>query len=123
MPLYECLAERQGCAATPWGEEKTGSAARCLSRVSHTLVGKASSWLATRCAACGGRLFCAPLNASAVLVVDPARNTVSTIETGIAGKQKWSGIAECGGRLFCAPRKASGVLVVDIKGPLEELGL
>mgnify|MGYP007125915366 CR=1 FL=1 len=50
-------------------------------------------------AACAGRLYCAPCNESSVLVIDPATNTVRTIECGVSGDGKWCGIAACDGRL------------------------
>jgi DNA-binding beta-propeller fold protein YncE len=63
--------------------------------------------------AVGTKLYCAPCNASSVLVIDADTDTVSTIECGVAGEQKWGGICAVGTKLYCAPRNASSVLVID----------
>jgi len=56
--------------------------------------------------------------ASAVLVIDTQRSTLSRIEgacDGVAFKHRWSGIARSprDGRLYCSPFNANSVLVVD----------
>lgn len=65
-----------------------------------------------------GRLYCAPCNASSVLVIDPVRHSLSTIEINRdwqpLQEDKWSGIvAAQDGRLYCAPASASYILVID----------
>jgi len=77
-------------------------------------------------ARCGKNLFCAPSNASCVLVINGETGEISTIPCGVEGGLKWSGIASYGTKLFCAPCCASSILVIDAKTkttrtiPLEE---
>ncbi|KAJ8605434.1 hypothetical protein CTAYLR_003312 [Chrysophaeum taylorii] len=66
-------------------------------------------------AAVGNTLFCAPFDASSVLVIDATTMSVSTVKCGVEGDGKWSGIAAVGRTLFCAPHNASSLLVVDAK--------
>jgi flagellar motor protein MotB len=64
-------------------------------------------------AAVGSKLYCAPYNASSVLVIDADADKISMIECGVAGGDKWRGIAAVGSKLYCAPHYASSVLVID----------
>jgi adenylylsulfate kinase-like enzyme len=41
------------------------------------------------------------------------KEVVVTIECGVAGNNKWGGIAAVGSKLYCAPYSASSVLVID----------
>jgi hypothetical protein len=67
-------------------------------------------------AAVGSKLYCAPFQASTVLVIDSKTDrTVSTVECGVKGNGKWNGIAAVGSKLYCVPRGASSVLVIDSK--------
>ena len=59
-------------------------------------------------AAWGGKLYCAPIHASGVLVIDPQAGTTRVIECGVAGDGKWSGIAALGDKLYCAPSRRVG---------------
>ena len=70
-------------------------------------------------AAYTGKLFCAPLNSSLVLVIDSDTEKIRTIPTNIDGCYKWSGIVLCGTKLFCVPFNSSSVLVID--GDTEEI--
>ena len=64
-----------------------------------------------------GWLYCSPLDATAVLVIDPDTWTLSTIELRIAyatARNKWSGIVSAAdGKLYCAPWCAWHVLIID----------
>uniref|UniRef100_A0A7S0JEQ2 Uncharacterized protein n=1 Tax=Calcidiscus leptoporus TaxID=127549 RepID=A0A7S0JEQ2_9EUKA len=64
-------------------------------------------------AAVGNKLFCAPCNASSVLVIDAHTNAMRTIECGVEGTDKWMSIAAVGSKLFCAPYNSLSVLVID----------
>ena len=63
---------------------------------------------------CSGMLYCAPYDASAILVIDSETGAIKVIETGMLGIRKWSGIATCGGKLYCSPFDAPSVLVLDL---------
>ena len=71
-------------------------------------------------AAVGSKLYCAPCNASAVLVIDSETDRTHTIPCGAEGHSKWNGIAAVGTKLFCAPCNSSYVLVIDTEGEAEE---
>ena len=76
--------------------------------------GAGTSAYASICTGADGRLFCAPLNASTVWVVDPGTSTSVFMEGAGTGSLKYFDICEGpGGRLYCAPYHASAVLVVD----------
>jgi len=64
-------------------------------------------------AALGTKLYCAPSNASSVLVIDSVTNTTSSIPCGVAGKYKWMGVAAVGTKLYCPACYASSVLVIE----------
>jgi hypothetical protein len=51
-------------------------------------------------AAVGKKLFCAPLNASDMLMIDAETEAVHTIACGVTGEWKWKGIAAVD-KLFC----------------------
>jgi hypothetical protein len=61
-----------------------------------------------------GKLFAAPVNADAVLIIDPVTNTmdVTTLAGFGSGGSKWYGIAyvEAVGKLFTAPATATAAL-------------
>mmetsp|Transcript_13104 Transcript_13104/g.14986 ORF Transcript_13104/g.14986 Transcript_13104/m.14986 type:complete len:458 (+) Transcript_13104:86-1459(+) len=59
------------------------------------------------------KLFCAPYNASSVLVIDAELEEVRTIPCGVNGNYKWRGIARYGKKLYYCPFDASVVLVID----------
>ena len=61
----------------------------------------------------GSKLFCAPFNASSILVIDPKSETVHQIESDVEGTGKWFGIAAVGQKVYCAPSGADSVLVID----------
>ena len=71
-------------------------------------------------AACGDKLYCAPFNASGMLVIVPQAGMTRGIECGIEGRGKWSDITTCSSKLYCAPSSASGVLVAQQERPLAE---
>ena len=64
-----------------------------------------------------GKLYCAPRNASDVLVFDPAAGTTSTLSPlpdGVSDNAKFISIAKGDdGKLYCAPYMESDVLVID----------
>ena len=76
-----------------------------------TCVNGFSKWFGI--AAVGSRVYCAPSNASSVLVIDAESESVRTLPCGLAGAGKWSGIVAVGHKLFCSPCNASYVLVID----------
>ena len=45
--------------------------------------------------------------------IDPQTEAVRTIDCGVEGNGKWSGMVAVGHTLYCAPCNASTVLVVD----------
>jgi hypothetical protein len=66
-----------------------------------------------------GRIFCCPLNATGVLIIDPAAGTATQEDFGLTfggvGAQEWGGI-ELGADelLYCTPfHNQDGVLVID----------
>ena len=61
----------------------------------------------------GKKLFCAPLNASDMLMIDAETEAVHTIACGVTGEWKWNGIAAVGKKIVCAPHNASEELVID----------
>jgi len=62
-----------------------------------------------------GKLYCAPRDATNVLIIDPATNTADTTTiTGITGTSKYRGIALApNGKLYCAPYDVTNVLIID----------
>ena len=65
------------------------------------------------CAGPDGRLYCAPGNASTVLVIDPGTQTLSFIEGAGSGGQKYSSICMApNGVLHCAPYGAASILLL-----------
>jgi len=63
-----------------------------------------------------GKLYCGPLSATSVLVIDPNTNISSLISSGlgIAGAEKWRGIVNApNGKLYCVPSEANTVLKID----------
>ena len=66
-------------------------------------------------AACDGRLYCTPRDASSVLVIEPVTNTCSTIDCGTSGEHKWFGIAARGQHL-CRGCCGSGRAAARVRG-------
>ena len=65
------------------------------------------------CAGVDGRLYCAPCDASTVLVIDPETQTLSFIEGAGGGGQKYFGICMApNGVLHCAPYGAASSLLL-----------
>src|SRR5690606_40013431 len=63
-----------------------------------------------------GKLYCAPYNATDILVIDPASGTAqrTNMGVGLLGDNKWSSIAAGpDGRLYCAPYSATDILIID----------
>jgi hypothetical protein len=59
-----------------------------------------------------------PRDATHVLIIDPAANTVdtTTITVGGAGTPKWvGGVLALNGRIYGIPRNANHVLIIDPK--------
>src|SRR5690606_14651855 len=67
-----------------------------------------------------GRLYCAPFQATDILIIDPASGTAQRTNMGVdlSGTQKWQGIAAGPeGKLYCAPFNATDILVIDVLPP------
>src|SRR5690606_5250443 len=63
-----------------------------------------------------GKLYCAPYNATDILVIDPVAGTATRTNMGadLSGTDKWRGIAAGpDGKLYCAPYDATNILVID----------
>src|SRR5690606_23020048 len=63
-----------------------------------------------------GKLYCAPLNATDILVIDPVAGTATRTNMGVdlSDSGKWQGIAAGpDGKLYCAPYHATDILVID----------
>src|SRR5690606_16038085 len=63
-----------------------------------------------------GKLYCAPLNATDILIIDPASGTAQRANMGVnlSDSAKWSGIvAGPDGKLYCAPMYATDILIID----------
>ena len=77
----------------------------------------ASKWDGVAFASNVGKLFGAPRNANAVLIIDPVANTtdITTLGGFALNGDKWIGIAFADnvGKLFAAPYNADAVLIVD----------
>eukprot|EP00927_Polykrikos_kofoidii_P069497 TRINITY_DN65004_c0_g1_i1.p1 TRINITY_DN65004_c0_g1~~TRINITY_DN65004_c0_g1_i1.p1 ORF type:complete len:369 (+),score=52.01 TRINITY_DN65004_c0_g1_i1:180-1286(+) len=72
-----------------------------------------SKWLGAAFAS-NGKIYCAPYNASTVLVINTKDKELSFIEGAGMGSAKWAGAAVGhDGRIYCAPYNASSVLIVD----------
>src|SRR5690606_35428099 len=70
-----------------------------------------------------GKLYCAPRDATDILVIDPATGTATRTNfgLGLSGSNKWYGIAPGpDGKLYCAPFSATDILVIS---PVFLLGL
>ena len=66
------------------------------------------------CAGPDGLLYCAPFNASSVLVIDPCARTLSFINgAGDLGMKYYGICAGPDGLLYCPPFNASSVLVIS----------
>ena len=66
------------------------------------------------CVGPDGLLYCAPCNASSVLVIDPCARTLGFIEgVGERGLKSNGICAGPDGLLYCAPYNARSVLVID----------
>eukprot|EP00531_Pseudo-nitzschia_arenysensis_P009882 CAMPEP_0116132926 /NCGR_PEP_ID=MMETSP0329-20121206/9821_1 /TAXON_ID=697910 /ORGANISM="Pseudo-nitzschia arenysensis, Strain B593" /LENGTH=689 /DNA_ID=CAMNT_0003627499 /DNA_START=1 /DNA_END=2066 /DNA_ORIENTATION=- len=61
----------------------------------------------------GKKVFCAPFNASDILVIDASSEMMHLSPCGVEGGSKWRGITCCGKKLFCAPYNSSEILVID----------
>jgi len=60
-----------------------------------------------------GLLYCAPLNSTQVLEIDPINKTTSLFGN-LVGSDKWQGIAKAdNGLLYCAPLNSTQVLEID----------
>ena len=77
--------------------------------------GVAGNYKWTGIAPMGRKLFCAPCNASDVLMVDADSETVRAIPTGINEGMtgKWNGILATQSQLFCAPSNAFELLALE----------
>ena len=65
------------------------------------------------CAGPDGRLYCAPANASTMLVIDPEMRSLSFIAGAGSGGFKYSGICMApNGVLHCAPYGAASILLL-----------
>merc|ERR1712151_1327009 len=64
-----------------------------------------------------GRIYCSPLCAPSVLVIDPASGsawTIGSLEAYEDGRFLWAqGVVGLDHKIYCAPLSASGVLVID----------
>src|SRR5690606_32774188 len=63
-----------------------------------------------------GKLYCAPYNATDILVIAPVAGTATRTDMGVglSGTSKWIGIAAGpDGKLYCAPNSATDILVVS----------
>ena len=84
------------------------------SRVCRIPCGGAGNQYFGICHGVDGQLYCAPRNASTVLVIEPESRTLSFVEGAGDGSGKYGGICSgADGRLYCAPNDASTVLVID----------
>ena len=65
-------------------------------------------------AALGTTVVAAPMNASAVLVIDAATLDARFVDRNLrAGQMQWNDICAFGGKFYCAPLNADSVLVFD----------
>jgi hypothetical protein len=85
-----------------------------------TLGGLGSSttkWWDFAYAANVGKVYSAPRNADAVLIIDPLTNTpdITTLAGFGSGSSKWIGITYAGnvGKLYAAPSDSDSVLIID----------
>ncbi len=58
-------------------------------------------------------MFCAPYNASDILVIDSVTEETRLISCGVEGESKWVAIACCGTKLFCAPFHPNDIFVLE----------
>lgn len=68
------------------------------------------------CAGADGKIYCIPLDATAVLVVDTQTDTAVFTDFGLdmSEEQKWAGaILHVDGKIYCPPKNISEWLVID----------
>ncbi len=82
--------------------------------------GAGSNWYWGGCIGADGKIYCAPYNATKIMVIDPAvanpsgRISYIDLPAGVSGAGKWRGAALANdGRIFCAPYNATTVLIID----------
>jgi hypothetical protein len=64
--------------------------------------------------AANGKLYCAPLDSTQVLEIDPVTGTTALIGSVYAGTGKYIGITSAAnGKLYCAPSNSTQVLEID----------
>jgi len=59
------------------------------------------------------KMFCAPWNATKVLILDTETNKIRYIYCGENGNFKWTDIKTVGTKLFCSPGESSSVLIIE----------
>ena len=63
-----------------------------------------------------GKIYCVPVNATDILVIDPVANTATRSNMGVlmGGTNKWRGGVLAGnGKIYFAPYNATDILVID----------
>lgn len=81
------------------------------------LVAGGNKWAGAAYAPTTGLIYCAPVTATSVLMINPLTNATDTTTLGGVGLShyKWYGIAfaPTSGMLYCAPHTATSVLIIN----------
>ena len=63
-----------------------------------------------------GKIYCVPLNATSILIIDPIAGTATTSAMGatLTGATKWfGGVLGPDGKIYCVPLDATSILIIS----------
>ena len=87
-------------------------------------LGGSYKWLGGALAP-NGKIYCVPVHAEDILIIDPSTNTAtrSTLGASLAGSENWQGgVLAPNGKIYCAPANAADILIIDKNPSVPALG-